>query len=224
LGELFAWIIGWDLVLEYAVGAATVANGWASYFQSVLSVFGIHLPTTISGPIVDYDPSTGGDPVTGSIINLPAVLVAALVTVILVIGIKESATFNAAMVILKVSAVFFVIGVGVFFVNPANWHPFAPYGWTGISFFGRMIFGHADAGQQPVGMLAGAALAFFAYIGFDSVSTHAEEARRPNRDVPIGIIASLVICTALYICVVAVLTGMVPYDQLNIGDPVADAS
>src|SRR5262249_41997458 len=110
-----------------------------------------------------------------------------------------------------------------FFVDTRNWHPFAPYGWTGISFFGRMIFGHADAGQQPVGMLAGAALAFFAYIGFDSVSTHAEEARRPNRDVPIGIMASLVICTALYIAVVAVLTGMVPYDQLNVGDPVADA-
>jgi APA family basic amino acid/polyamine antiporter len=127
------------------------------------------------------------------------------------------------MVFIKVAAVLFVILVGAFFVNPDNWEPFAPYGWTGVSFFGKVVAGHADAGGQPVGMLAGAALAFFAYIGFDSVSTHAEEARRPNRDVPIAIVSSLLICTTLYVAVVAVLTGMVPYDKLDIGAPVATA-
>jgi APA family basic amino acid/polyamine antiporter len=223
LGELFAWIIGWDLVLEYAVGSATVANGWSSYFQSVLHVFGLSIPQSLSGPIVNYDPGVGRLIWTGSFINLPAVLVVAAVTVILVIGIRESASFNAAMVILKVSAVVFVIAVGAFYVDPRNWHPFAPYGMTGVSFFGTTLFGQTDAGSHPLGMLAGAAIAFFAYIGFDSVSTHAEEARRPHRDVPIGIISSLLICTVLYIAVVAVLTGMVPYNQLDIGAPVAEA-
>ena len=223
LGELFAWIIGWDLVLEYAVGAATVANGWSSYFQSVLHVFGITVPQALSGPIVNYDPTVGKIVLTGSIINLPAVLVVTAVTVILVIGIRESASFNAAMVILKVSAVLFVIAVGAFYIDPKNWHPFAPYGLTGVSFFGHTLAGQTDAGGHPLGMLAGAAIAFFAYIGFDSVSTHAEEAKNPHRDVPIGIIASLFICTALYIAVVAVLTGMVPYDKLDVGAPVAEA-
>jgi basic amino acid/polyamine antiporter, APA family len=223
LGEVMAWIIGWDLVLEYAVGSATVANGWSSYFQSVLGVFGVHLPHAVSGPLITYDNTVGHFLVTGSLINLPAVVVTALVTIILVVGIRESAGFNAAMVMVKLAAVFFVIGVGVFFVNPANWHPFAPYGLSGLSFFGHTLFGQTDAGGKPLGMLAGAAIAFFAYIGFDSVSTHAEEARRPNRDVPIGILASLIICTMLYIAVVAVLTGMVPYGQIAIGDPVADA-
>ncbi|HEY3174823.1 MAG TPA: amino acid permease [Candidatus Polarisedimenticolia bacterium] len=223
LGELFAWIIGWDLVLEYAVGAATVANGWSSYFQSVLHVFGVNIPQAINGPIITYDPSVGKLLWTGSLINLPAVLVVAAVTVILVIGIRESASFNAAMVILKVTAVVFVIAVGAFYVDPKNWHPFAPYGLTGVSFFGHTLFGQTDAGGHPLGMLAGAAIAFFAYIGFDSVSTHAEEAKRPHRDVPIGIVSSLFICTALYIAVVAVLTGMVPYDKLDVGAPVAEA-
>jgi len=223
LGELFAWIIGWDLVLEYAVGAATVANGWSSYFQSVLHVFGVSVPQALSGPIVNYDPTVGKIVLTGSIINLPAVLVVAAVTVVLVIGIRESASFNAAMVILKVSAVLFVIAVGAFYVDPKNWFPFAPYGLTGVSFFGHTLAGQTDAGGHPLGMLAGAAIAFFAYIGFDSVSTHAEEAKNPHRDVPIGIIASLFICTALYIAVVAVLTGMVPYDKIDVGAPVAEA-
>jgi len=223
LGELFAWIIGWDLVLEYAVGAATVANGWSSYFQSVLHVFGVSVPQALSGPIVNYDPTVGKIVLTGSIINLPAVLVVAAVTVVLVIGIRESASFNAAMVILKVSAVLFVTAVGAFYVDPKNWFPFAPYGLTGVSFFGHTLAGQTDAGGHPLGMLAGAAIAFFAYIGFDSVSTHAEEAKNPHRDVPIGIIASLFICTALYIAVVAVLTGMVPYDKIDVGAPVAEA-
>ncbi len=223
LGELMAWIIGWDLILEYAVGAATVATGWSSYAQSVLGVFGIHLPHALSGPVIVYDHTIGKVVSTGSIINLPAVLVVGAITVILVVGIRESARFNGVMVAVKLAAVLFVIGVGVFFINPDNWHPFAPYGLTGMSFFGKPMLGQTDAGGHPIGMLAGAAIAFFAYIGFDAVSTQAEEAKRPSRDVPIGILASLGICTVLYIAVVAVLTGMVPYDQIAVGDPVADA-
>jgi APA family basic amino acid/polyamine antiporter len=223
LGELFAWIIGWDLVLEYAVGAATVAGGWSGYFQSALASFGIALPHAVNGPVVNYDPAIGKLVATGSWINLPAVVVVGLVTWILIVGIRESAGFNATMVGIKVTAVVFVLAVGAFYVNPDNWHPFAPYGLTGVSFFGHTLFGQADAGGRPLGMLAGAALAFFAYIGFDSVSTHAEEARNPQRDVPIGIVVSLTLCTLLYLAVVAVLTGMVPYDELDVQAPVADA-
>jgi APA family basic amino acid/polyamine antiporter len=268
MGELFAWIIGWDLVLEYAVGAATVANGWSGYGQSVLLKLGVVVPVALSGAPYKYDQGhflpnlvatyegqeviqkvvrddkvegaadsvywaaakdgavigKVGDPATESkiqnvrraVINLPAVLVVAVVTLVLVKGISESANFNAAMVAVKVAAVIFVIGVGAFYINPENWtRNFAPYGWTGLSFFGIPILGQVNQGGAPVGALAGAAIIFFAYIGFDSVSTHAEEAKNPQRDVPIGIIASLLICTVFYIAVVAVLTGMVPYDQIN---------
>jgi len=223
LGELFAWIIGWDLVLEYAVGSATVANGWSGYFQSVLAKTGIILPSTLSGPPIVYDAATGGFISTGGIINLPAIIIVAIVTAVLVKGIQESARFNATMVFIKVAAVIFVILVGSFYINPENWKPFAPYGMTGISFFGHTLSGQTDAGGAPLGMLAGAAIIFFAYIGFDSVSTHAEEARRPNHDVPIGIVASLIICTVLYIAVVAVLTGMVPYKEISVNAGVSDA-
>jgi APA family basic amino acid/polyamine antiporter len=226
LGEVFAWVIGWDLVLEYAVGSAVVANGWSGYFQSVLGLLDITLPTALSGPAFAYSPeATGFVPLarTDSLINLPAVVIVLIVTTVLVVGIKESARFNAAMVIVKVAAVLFVIFVGAFYVNTANWEPFAPFGMTGLNLFGYHVSGEADAGGRPLGMLAGAALAFFAYIGFDSVSTHSEEAKNPQRDVPIGIIASLVICTVLYIAVVAVLTGMVKYSELDIAAPVADA-
>jgi APA family basic amino acid/polyamine antiporter len=236
VGELFAWIIGWDLVLEYAVGAATVANGWSSYFQSVLSnpiIFNYTLPKAISGPPINYDPVLGKVIATGSIINLPAVIIVAIITVVLVVGIKESAGFNAAMVIVKVACVLFVIIVGAFYVNPANWtatnpaHPehsgFAPYGYTGLSFFGKTIAGQTDAGGQPLGVLAGAAIIFFAYIGFDSVSTHSEEAKNPQRDVPIAIVVSLIVCTLLYIAMVAVLTGMVPFYEISVDAPVAHA-
>jgi APA family basic amino acid/polyamine antiporter len=223
LGELFAWIIGWDLVLEYAVGSATVANGWSSYFQSVLGNFNIHLPAALNGPPINFDAASGHFVATGSIINLPALIIVGLVTAVLVKGIQESARFNTSMVVLKVSVVLFVIIVGAFYINPANWHPFAPYGMSGLSILGHQIGGQANSGGRPVGMLAGAAIIFFAYIGFDSVSTHAEEAKRPNRDVPIGIVLSLVICTVLYIAVVAVLTGMVPYTQIDVGAPVSTA-
>ena len=223
LGELFAWIIGWDLVLEYAVSSATVADGWSGYFQSVLNVFGWKLPHAIAGPVVNYDPQLGKLVATGSYINLPAVAIVALVTIVLVVGIRESASVNTALVGIKLAAVFFVLGVGAFFVSRANWHPFAPFGFTGLQVFGHTLLGQSDAGGKPIGVLAGAALAFFSYIGFDSVSTHSEEAKNPQRDVPIGIIVSLVLCTLLYIGVVAVLTGMVPYDQLDINAPVSDA-
>jgi APA family basic amino acid/polyamine antiporter len=223
LGELFAWMIGWDLILEYAVGSATVANGWSGYFQSVLAKFGIQLPAALAGPPIIYDTAAGHFVRTGGVINLPAILIVAVVTFVLVKGIQESAGFNAAMVFLKVTVVLFVIGVGAFYINPDNWRPFAPYGLSGVSFFGHTLLGQVNAGGQPVGMLAGAAIIFFAYIGFDSVSTHAEEAKQPKRDVPIGIIASLIICTVLYISVVAVLTGMVRYDQLSIDAGVSDA-
>ena len=276
-GELFAWIIGWDLVLEYAVGAATVANGWSGYGQSVLLKLGIALPVALSGAPTKYEhghilpnvfATIDGQAVTQAVIdrpegettgpaegiywvrtkdhspvglvgdqateaklqnvqrawvNLPAVLIVIIVTAVLIKGISESAGFNSLMVFIKVAAVIFVILVGVFYIKPSNWVPFAPYGWTGVSIFGVPILGQSNPGGDPVGMLAGAAIIFFAYIGFDSVSTHAEEAKNPQRDVPIGIVASLVICTILYIAVVAVLTGMVKYDQLDVNAGVSDA-
>jgi len=223
MGELFAWIIGWDLILEYAVASMTVAHGWSKNFQDILAVFGVHLPRALSSSPFDYDPSLGHFVGTGSVLDLPGICITALVTWVLVIGIKESAAFNTTMVAIKVAIVLFVIGVGSFYVNPANWHPFAPYGLTGVGFFGHTLFGQTGKGGEPLGMLAGAAVIFFAYIGFDSVSTHAEEARNPRKDVPVGIIASLVICTILYIAVAAILTGMVPYDKINIETPVSDA-
>jgi APA family basic amino acid/polyamine antiporter len=223
LGELIAWIIGWDLILEYAVASSTVAHGWSHYFQDFLAFFGIRLPLPFTNAPFDFDPATGMLALTGSWFDLPAVLITAAVTVILVKGIRESATFNAAIVMLKLCVVLFVIIVGAFYVNPDNWTPFAPFGLTGVSFFGHTIAGQTGPAGEPVGVLAGAAIVFFAYIGFDSVSTHAEEARNPSRDVPIGIISSLVICTLLYIAVAAVLTGMVHYDRINIDAPVSDA-
>lgn len=223
LGELFAWIIGWDLVLEYGVASAAVATGWSGYFQNVLSKVGIVLPEAFRESPWRYDVASGAFVSTGSFINLPAIVIVLIVTAILVKGISESASFNAAMVGIKVAAVLFVIGVGVFLIDPANWKPFAPYGWTGLNFFGNHVAGQTDPGGSPLGMLAGAAIIFFAYIGFDSVSTHTEEAKNPQRDVPIGIVVSLVLCTFLYIAVVAVLTGMVPYNQLDINAPVSRA-
>ncbi len=223
LGELMAWIIGWDLILEYAVASATVAHGWSHYFQDFAGILGYHLPLPFTRSPFDFDPTTGLFSATGSTLDLPAIIIAAIITAILVKGIRESATFNAVMVGVKLMIVLFVIGVGAFYVNPANWTPFAPYGLTGVSFFGTTILGKTGLGGEPLGMLAGAATIFFAYIGFDSVSTHAEEARNPKRDVPIGIISSLILCTVLYIAVSTVLTGMVPYNKLNIDAPVSDA-
>jgi APA family basic amino acid/polyamine antiporter len=224
LGELFAWIIGWDLVLEYAVGSATVANGWSHYFQDFIGIFGIRIPEALTAAPFDYNPALGHIESTGTVMNLPALVVAFVVTAVLVKGIQESASFNAAMVIVKLAVVFFVIIVGAFYVNPENWtRDFAPYGFGGVSFFGNTVWGTADAGGAPLGMIAGAATIFFAYIGFDSVSTHSEEAKNPQRDVPIGIIVSLVVCTILYIAVAGIITGMVPYDQIDINAPISKA-
>jgi APA family basic amino acid/polyamine antiporter len=223
LGELFAWIIGWDLLLEYAVGAAVVANSWSSYFQEVMATLGIPaLPDAVRGPVVTYNAAVGKIETTGAYFNLPALFIVVAITAILVKGIQESARFNAVMVGVKLSCVLFVLIVGGYYVNPANWKPFAPYGYGGLNLLGYTL-GKTDAGGLPLGMLAGAAIAFFSYIGFDAVSTQAEEARRPSRDVPIGILASLLICTVLYIAVIAVLTGMVPYDKIDVGAPVSKA-
>jgi APA family basic amino acid/polyamine antiporter len=229
LGELFAWIIGWDLILEYAVGSATVAHGWSAHFQEFTPLFGLRIPDIVHTAPTNYCVTVGagcphtGFVATGSYFDLPAVLITFILTVILVKGIRESAGFNAFMVAVKLVIVLMVIAIGAFFVNSANWHPFAPYGYTGVSFFGNTIFGKAAPGGEPLGMFAGAAIIFFAYIGFDSVSVHSEEARNPARDLPIGIIASLIICTILYIAVAAVLTGMVPSREIDINAPVVEA-
>jgi APA family basic amino acid/polyamine antiporter len=181
LGEIFAWMIGWDLILEYAVGSMTVAIGWSGYFQRILTGFGLHLPVWMSAAPAAAE---------GAVINLPAVIIVLLIMILLVVGVRESARFNAAMVAVKVAAVLFFIAAGVWYVKPENWSPFMPYAWPGV--------------------MTGAAVVFFAYIGFDAVSTTAEEAKNPRRDLPIGIIASLVICTILYVVVAAILTGIVP--------------
>ncbi len=223
LGELFAWIIGWDLLLEYGVGAASVAHGWSHYFTDFLGLLGIYFPAAVTNAPFDFNPATGSFATTGAIIDFPALLISAALTTILVIGIRRSANFNFTMVVIKLTVVFLIIAIGVFYINPSNWHPFAPYGYAGISVFGNTIVGNHGPGGEPLGMVAGAAVVFYAYIGFDSVSTHAEEARNPSRDVPIGIIASLTLCTVLYIAVAAVLTGMVPYQKIDIDAPLAKA-
>src|SRR5215468_666201 len=178
LGELFAWIIGWDLILEYAVGSATVAHGWSAHFQEFTPLFHFIVPKSIHTAPVNYCvnvdaaggcPHTGFVP-TGSYFDLPAILITFILTIILVKGIRESASFNAFMVAVKLVIVLMVIGIGVFFIDKANWTPFAPYGFTGVSFFGKTILGTAAPGGEPLGMFAGAAIIFFAYIGFDSVS------------------------------------------------------
>jgi APA family basic amino acid/polyamine antiporter len=209
LGELVAWIIGWDLVLEYMVGNVAVAVSWSSYFQNLLEGMGLHLPIWLvvdvraalrTPEILDAAPRLAGIPI---VMNLPAALICFTLTVLLVIGIRESARFNSAMVVLKLGILLFFVAAGALYVRPENWEPFAPNGWAGIS--------------------AGAAIIFFAYIGFDAVSTAAEEAEDPQRTVPIGIIASLIVCTVLYIATAAVLTGMVPWRELGVPDPLAVA-
>lgn len=193
-GELMAWILGWDLVLEYGVAAAAVSSGWSGYFQGLLEGFGLHLPTALSGA---YNADKG------TIVNLPAVIIILLISYLLTRGIKETARFNAIMVVIKLSVVLLFIVTGFFYVKPENWTPFMPFGFQGV--------------------VNGAATVFFAYIGFDALSTAAEEVKQPQRDLPIGIISSLAICTVLYITVSLVLTGIVPYQNLNVTDPVSFA-
>jgi len=208
LGELFAWIIGWDLVLEYALGAATIAVGWSGNFISILQDIGIHFPAALSGPPGSLVALPDGSTVSG-VFNLPAAAIVLLVSAILVVGIRESAGFNSVIVVVKVAVLLLFIGFGVKYVNTANWHPFVPENTGAFGSFGWS------------GVLRGAGVIFFAFIGFDAVSTAAQEARNPQRDMPRGIMISLVVCTVLYIAVALVLTGIVRYDKLNVPAPIA---
>jgi APA family basic amino acid/polyamine antiporter len=201
LGELFAWIIGWDLILEYALGAATVAVGWGGHLTSFLHDFaGFDVPKAFAAAPCWAISAAGCSP--DAIVNLPAVFIALAVTALIVVGIKESANFNSAIVIVKVVVVVIVILGGAAYINAANWHPFIPEG-TGK--FGE--YGYS-------GILTGAGKIFFAYIGFDAVSVAAQESRNPQKDMPIGILGSLVVCTVLYILVSGVMVGLVPYKQM----------
>jgi len=205
LGEWIAWIIGWDLIIEYAIGNVAVAISWGNYFREFLGAFGIHVPqwlcidyrtaARIDGFLADQAPHILGIPI---VCNLFAFLVVMAITIVLVLGIRESATVNAGMVLVKIIVLVFFVGAALYFVSPAqmveNWKPFQPNGW--------------------VGTLTGASIVFFAFIGFDAVSTVAEETRKPSRDIPIGILASLAICTVLYCVVSAAFTGMLPYESL----------
>ena len=203
LGELIAWIIGWDLIIEYAIGNVAVAISWAEFFNRLLRNLGIHIPDwltsnyrTASAETLAAAPHIGDIPI---VFNVLAFEIVALITIVLVWGIKESSNFNAIMVLIKILVLLFFIGLALYYVSPAqmteNWKPFQPQGWMGT--------------------LTGAAVVFFAYIGFDAVSTVAEETKNPSRDLPIGIIASLIICTILYIAVAAVFTGMVPWEVIR---------
>ncbi|HVV48295.1 MAG TPA: amino acid permease [Polyangia bacterium] len=209
MGELVAWIIGWDLILEYLVASAAVSVGWSGYAVAfVHDVLGITLPETWTRAPFVYDEALSQFHATGAVLNVPAMLVTAVVTVILVIGIKESARFNSVIVTVKVAVVLLFIAFCARFVNTANWHPFIP-----------PEQGHGHYGFS--GVMRGAARVFFAYIGFDAVSTAAQETRNPQRDLPFGILGSLAVCTILYVAVSAVLTGIVPYTQLAVPHPIA---
>ncbi len=194
LGELLAWIVGWGLILEYALGAATVAIGWSGYFADFLGASSLHivLPKALTT-----------SPFAGGIVNVPAALIILIITVLLIRGTHESNTVNKVIVAIKLAIVAFFIVVGGLHVDPANWHPFAPFGGWGV--------------------ISGASIVFFAYIGFDAVSTSAEEVKNPARDLPLGILLSLVVCTVLYIIVSGVLTGVLPYTKLNVPSPVSFA-
>src|SRR5881227_4313721 len=211
LGEVFAWIIGWDLILEYALGAVTVSIGWSGYVVSFLHDIGIDIPAQLSAARGTSITLADGTQVA-AIFNLPAVIIIGIVTLLLVIGIKESANANNVIVIIKVAVVLLFIVGAAHAVNPANWHPFMPPS-TGV----RGQFGWS-------GVMQGAGIVFFAYIGFDAVSTAAQEAKNPQRDMPIGIIGSLLICTVLYILVSGVATGIMSYHDLNVPDPIAVAA
>lgn len=193
-GEIIAWILGWDLILEYGLASSAVASGWSGYLQGLLGGFGIHFPKALTSA---YDPANG------TFIDVPAILIVLIITLLLTQGVKKSARFNTIMVIIKLAVVVLFIAVGAWYVKPSNWTPFMPFGFSGVT--------------------AGAATVFFAYIGFDAVSTAAEEVKNPQKNMPIGIIASLLVCTVLYIIVSGILTGIVPYQELGVKNPVAFA-
>ena len=207
-GEIFAWIIGWDLLMEYAIGNIAVAISWSDYFTNLMSKAGLHIPDWLT---MDYVTAKGQQaaawadaPNIGGlriIMDLPALLIVALITYIVFRGIKESRSASNLMVIIKLVVIFFVIVLGAYYVNPSNWSPFTPEGFGGI--------------------MKGVSAVFFAYIGFDAISTTAEECKNPQRDLPRGMIYSLIICTVVYVLLALVLTGMVHYTKLNVGDPLA---
>jgi basic amino acid/polyamine antiporter, APA family len=209
LGEGIAWFIGWNLILEYLFAVATVSTGWSGYALSLLQDFNIHLPAAFTNAPLDQGSGSLSIVTTGAIINLPAMLIVAIIATICYIGIKQSAAFNSVIVAIKVTVVVLFILLGVSYINEVNWHPFVPpnsgefgrYGWSGV--------------------MAASGVIFFAYIGFDAISTAAQETRNPQRDMPIGILVSLVICTLLYVIVALVLTGMVSYKELNVAAPIA---
>jgi basic amino acid/polyamine antiporter, APA family len=208
LGEIFAMIIGWDLVLEYLFAMSTVAVGWSGYMVSFFKDFGIVIPAALAAPPFVYDAGSGWQ-TTGAIVNIPAILIIGVLTYLVAVGIRESAAVNRIVVVIKAIAILLFIGFGLLYVQPANWTPFIPpntgefgeFGWSGI--------------------LRGAGVVFFAYIGFDAVSTAAQESKNPQKDMPVGILLSLGICTVLYILVALILTGIVKYDLLNFPDPIA---
>lgn len=191
-GEIIAWFVGWALVLEYGLASASVATGWSGYLVSLLEGLNITIPAALSGPF---------DPANGTYVNLPAVLIVLLFSFLLTRGIQESAKINRIMVFVKVGVILLFIIVGIFYVKPDNWQPFMPFGFEGV--------------------LAGAALVFFAYLGFDAVASAAEEVKNPQKNLPIGIIGSLIVCSGLYILVSLVITGIAPYTALNISNPVS---
>ena len=200
-GELIAFIIGWDLLLEYGISVAAVANGWSGYFNNALTAIGMPLPDMLTKA-----------PKLGGVVNLPASAIILLLMGLLIVGVKHSAKANNAMVAVKLITISIFIGIAVFNVHPDNWHPFMPFGW-----FQTLPDG------KTTGVLAGSSLVFFAYVGFDAVSTAAEEAKNPQRDLPFGIVTSLAFCTVVYIIVAGLLTGVVPYTDLNVSSPVAHA-
>jgi basic amino acid/polyamine antiporter, APA family len=210
MGEFLAWIIGWDLIIEYLFASSTVAVSWSGYMVSFLKDFGISIPASIAQAPYNYDSATGAFTPTGAMINFPAIFIIAIITTLLVIGISESAKFNNLIVIIKVAVILLFIGFGISYINMDNLSPFIPESQ------GPGKFGFD-------GIVRGAGIIFFAYIGFDAVSTAAQEAKNPQKDMPRGILGSLAICTVIYILVGVVMTGMVPYEQLNVPDPIAVA-
>ncbi len=211
LGEFVAWIIGWDLILEYSLGATAVSIGWSGYVTSFFHGIGFAFPPALSSAPYAYNPEVGQWTATGALFNLPAAFIVLLITALLVTGIRESARVNSVIVVIKVLVILVFIVVGFHFLKPSLWKPFIPPNRGEFGFFGW------------TGILRGAGVIFFAYLGFDAVSTTAQEARNPQKDMPFGILGSLFICTILYILVALVMTGVVPFGELNVAAPVAVA-
>jgi APA family basic amino acid/polyamine antiporter len=207
IGEFLAWFIGWDLILEYLFACSTVAVGWSGYMQSLLQSWGVHLPHHLTQSTLEH--VNGEWILTGSLVNFPAICIVAIITTLLLCGIKQSAWVNSVIVVIKVTVILMFIGFGLSHIETSNWTPYIPEN-TGE-------FGHFGFS----GILRGAAVVFFAYLGFDALSTAAQETRRPQRDMPKGILISLIVCALLYVAVTAVLTGIVKYDQLNVDAPIA---